>query len=153
TMSEFELFTMRNRLQRGSLNKAERGELFTAVPCGYVKLSSDQVALEPDEQARAVVQLIFDKFEELGVLYRVFHYLIDNQINLGIRIHEGPRRGELEWRRPPLPQLSHMLHHPIYAGAYVYGRRPKDPKRKAFGESERGKRWLPMEQWKVLIRD
>ena len=33
-MSEFELVTLRNRLLRGSRNKAERGELFFAVPLG-----------------------------------------------------------------------------------------------------------------------
>jgi DNA invertase Pin-like site-specific DNA recombinase len=33
-MSEFELVTLRNRLLRGSRNKAERGELFLHVPLG-----------------------------------------------------------------------------------------------------------------------
>ena len=33
-MSEFELVTLRNRLARGTRNKAERGELFSAVPVG-----------------------------------------------------------------------------------------------------------------------
>jgi DNA invertase Pin-like site-specific DNA recombinase len=32
TMSEVELHTMRNRLQRGRRNKAQRGELFFSVP-------------------------------------------------------------------------------------------------------------------------
>ena len=39
TISEFELVTMRNRLERGRLHKAQRGELFHRVPTGYVKLS------------------------------------------------------------------------------------------------------------------
>lgn len=69
TMSEFEQFTMRNRLERGKLHKAERGELFHKVPCGYVKLPSGEVAFDPDEQARSVVQLVFDKFDELGSIY------------------------------------------------------------------------------------
>ena len=34
TISEFELVTMRNRLERGRLHKAQRGELFHRVPCG-----------------------------------------------------------------------------------------------------------------------
>jgi DNA invertase Pin-like site-specific DNA recombinase len=33
-MSEFELVTLRNRLLRGTRNKAERGEHFTLVPVG-----------------------------------------------------------------------------------------------------------------------
>ena len=51
-MSEYELVTLRNRLLRGSRNKAERGELFLAVPVGYLKTSSGEVIQEPDEQAR-----------------------------------------------------------------------------------------------------
>src|SRR5450755_2073068 len=42
-MSEFELVTLRNRLLRGSRNKAERGELFLAVPLGYFKTASGEV--------------------------------------------------------------------------------------------------------------
>jgi DNA invertase Pin-like site-specific DNA recombinase len=34
TMSEFELCTLRDRLDGGKLNKAARGELFFEVPCG-----------------------------------------------------------------------------------------------------------------------
>jgi DNA invertase Pin-like site-specific DNA recombinase len=42
-MSEFELATLRNRLLRGSRNKAERGELFLAAPVGYLKLPSGEL--------------------------------------------------------------------------------------------------------------
>src|SRR5262249_38283716 len=66
TLSEYELILMHNRLERGKLHKAERGELVIDVPCGYVKLPNSEVALDPDEQVRATVQLIFDKFAELG---------------------------------------------------------------------------------------
>ena len=52
-MSEFELVTLRNRLLRGSRNKAERGELFLHVPLGYLKTSAGEVIQEPDEQAAA----------------------------------------------------------------------------------------------------
>ena len=152
TMSEFELVTMRNRLERGKLNKAERGELFLAVPAGYVKLSRDEVAQDPDEQVRAVITLIFDKFDELGSIYAVFHYLIRNNIRIGGRVRSGPQRGQVEWRRPSLPTLWQLLRHPIYAGAYAFGRRPLDPKSRGPG-SKAAKRWLPLEEWKVLKRD
>jgi hypothetical protein len=36
TISEFELVIMKNRLDRGRLRKAERGALFSKVPCGHV---------------------------------------------------------------------------------------------------------------------
>src|SRR3954447_7825460 len=47
-MSEFELVTLRNRLLRGSRNKAERGELFLHVPLGYLKTPAGEVIQEPD---------------------------------------------------------------------------------------------------------
>ena len=71
---------------RGSRNKAERGELFLAVPVGYLKLSSEEIIQEPDEQARDMVQLVFDKFEELGV---------------------GPQEGEKE--KPLKPSLRRRV--------------------------------------------
>jgi DNA invertase Pin-like site-specific DNA recombinase len=153
TISEFELVTMRNRLNRGRLHKAERGELFHKVPCGYVKLPSGEVAFDPDEQARDVVRLIFDKFNELGSIYGVFHYLIRNGICLGMRLQSGPQRGQLTWRRPVLPTLNQMLHNPTYAGAYAYGRRQEGPKARAAGRHGRGQRWVPMSEWKVLLKD
>jgi hypothetical protein len=147
-MSEYEMFTMRNRLQFGRLHKAQRGEVYIAVPCGYQKLPTGQVILEPDEQARAVVQMVFDKFDELGSLYAVFHYLIRNNIRVGIRLRFGARRGELEWRRPSMSLVTRILHHPMYAGAYVFGRR----KRLCQGGTARYK-WMSMEDWQVLKRD
>ena len=153
TMSEFELVTMRNRLERGKLNKAERGELFLSVPFGYLKLPTGEVVLDPDEQVRAVVALIFDKFDELGSLYAVFHYLIDHGIRIGMRARTGPQRGQVEWHRPSLPTLSQMLRHPIYSGAYAFGRRTLDRKRTNPQTGRGVQSWVPMEQWKVLKRD
>lgn len=112
-MSEFEAFTMRNRLDRGKRHKAERGELFTAVPLGYVLLPSGQVAMDPDEQVRAAVRLIFDTFAERGSVYGALHELVRHGVTLGSRNHRGPSRGELEWRRPNLSTLFRVLHHPM----------------------------------------
>src|SRR5215467_13610999 len=120
-MSEYELVTLRNRLLRGSRNKAERGELFLHVAVGYHKTPSGEVVQEPDEQTRSMVQLVFDKFEELGSSYAVFRYFIANQLQLGFRPHRAGRIGELEWRLPSIKFIVRMLHHPIYAGAYAYG--------------------------------
>jgi DNA invertase Pin-like site-specific DNA recombinase len=150
TMSTVELHTMRNRLEKGKLCKAQRGALFLHLPVGYVKLPSGEVVQDPDEQVRAVVSLIFDKFEELGTVSKVFRYLLQHDIRLGVRPHAGPNRGQVEWRRPCRTTLYGILHHPIYAGTYAYGRCPVDPKRKHAGRSKKGRRWVPREQWKVV---
>ncbi|MBX9623578.1 MAG: recombinase family protein [Gemmataceae bacterium] len=151
TMSEVELITMRNRLDRGKRNKAERGELFFKLPFGYAKAPAGEVVLDPDEQARAVVRLIFDTFDQVGTLYGLFRYLLRHGIRVGMREQDGPRRGELVWRRPALPTLNQMLHNPTYAGAYAYGRRPAPTERAAAGRPRQ--RWLPMADWAVLRRD
>ena len=51
--------------------KARRGELLTCVPIGYVRSPDGGIAMDPDEQVRSVVSLVFDKFVELGSLTRV----------------------------------------------------------------------------------
>ncbi len=153
TMSEVELTTMRNRLERGKLHKAQRGELILEVPCGYLKQPNGEVVLDPDEQARATVQLVFEKFAELGSYSKVYRYFKQNKVCIGVRSHRGPRRGELIWRPLTRAMLGRMLHHPIYAGAYAYGRRCVDPKRTAASGGKVRMRAMAMDQWKVLKRD
>lgn len=153
TMSEFELVTMRNRLQGSLRNKAERCELFNGVPLGYLKLPSGEVVLDPDEQVRAVVTLIFEKFAELGSLRQVYRYLIGNDIRIGMRGRTGPCHGQVEWHRATMSTVLDLLHHPIYAGAYARGRRAIDPQRISARTGAGILVWLPMEQWQVLKRD
>jgi DNA invertase Pin-like site-specific DNA recombinase len=152
-MSEYELVTLRNRLLRGSRNKAERGELFLHVPVGYLKLSSEEVVQEPDEQARDMVQLVFDKFEELGSGSAVFRYFAENHLQLGFRSQRTGRSNELEWRLPSVKRILGMLRHPIYAGAYAYPLHRPGTKNPATGRTEGGQGMVPPEELPVLFRD
>jgi DNA invertase Pin-like site-specific DNA recombinase len=152
-MSEYELITMRNRLLRGSRNKAERGELFLAVPLGYLKTPAGEVIQEPDEQARGMIELVFDKFDELGSAYAVFRYLVVNGLRLGFRRQRGGRIGELEWRPPSPSRILSILRHPIYAGAYAYGLHRAGMKDPATGRAEGGKWFVPPEELAVLLPD
>jgi DNA invertase Pin-like site-specific DNA recombinase len=150
-MSEYELITLRNRLERGRDNKASRGDLFLHLPVGYVKSLSGEVLQEPDEQARGVVQLVFDKFEELGTVWGVFRYFMKNKIQFGYRCLLGPKRGQLEWRRPTPNRILAILRHPIYAGAYAYGFHRPGRKNPVTGQGEGGKWFLSPEEIRVLI--
>lgn len=151
-MSEFELVTLRNRLLRGSRNKAERGELFLFVPVGYLKTPAGEVVQEPDEQARGMIRLVFEKFEELGSAYAVFRYLKAHQLPLGFRRQRGGRIGELEWRPASSTRILSILHHPIYAGAYAYGLHRSGTKNVATGRFEGGKWFVPPDELPVLIQ-
>ncbi|MCI0542107.1 MAG: recombinase family protein [Verrucomicrobiales bacterium] len=152
-ISEVELHTMRARLQRGSLNKAQRGELFLHMPIGYVKLPSGEATLDPDEQVRSVTQLIFDKFDELGSASKVFRYLYRQGIRIGVRPKWGPQAGEVQWRRPCRGTILGMLRNPIYAGAYAHGRGYLDPAKKVLRRPRALRCSVDPEKWKVLIRD
>jgi transposase-like protein len=152
-MSEYELVTLRNRLLRGSRNKAERGELFLTVPIGYLKTSSGEILQEPDEQARGMIHLVFEKFDELGSAYAVFRYLIMNGLKLGFRRHRGGRIGELEWRPPSPNRILSILRHPFYTGAYAYGMHRAGTKNPETGRIEGGKWFVPPDELPVLLHD
>jgi hypothetical protein len=152
-MSELELHTMRSRLHRGAMNKARRGELNHSVPVGYILLPNGEVALDPDEQARSVVQLIFDKFDEVGTIYATFRWFTRHNISLPMRTHSGPHKGELDWRRPTMVAIRAVLRNPIYAGAYAYGRCEYDRKSPYRSQGKAKRVEKPREEWKVLIKD
>ena len=151
-MSEAELHVLRSRLHQGKLNKARRGALFTCVPIGYVRTPDGGVALDPDEQVRSVVALVFTKFAELGSLTKTHAYFVAHGIRLGLRGYKGADKGHLVWRRPRRSTLYEMLRHPFYAGAYAYGRCPLDPTRRAASKKS-GRRSAPPEEWVCLLRD
>jgi DNA invertase Pin-like site-specific DNA recombinase len=148
TMSEAELHILRQRLWQGALQKARRGELLGKGPVGYVR-EAGRLVMDPDEQARTVAKLIFDQFERLGAMNAVLRHLVANGIRLPVRAGAGPNKGQLEWRRPNQTTLQNMLTHPIYAGAYVYGRTCQSKKAR---QRKRPCR-LPRDEWLVLLRD
>lgn len=153
TMSEAELHVLKQRLLAGRRAKAARGELGMRVPMGYVRRPAGDVVKDPDAQAQAVIELIFTQFERLGTLNGLLQYLVRQQIQLPCRVACGAHQGELEWHRPTRATLSNLLRNPIYAGAYVYGRRATDPKRQQPGRPATGKTVTPVEQWLVLLKD
>ena len=102
---------------------------------------------------QSVVRLVFDKFDELGTAGAVLRFLVAHEVRLGVRRHDGPTRGQLEWRRPCNNTLLSMLHHPLYAGAYSHGRHPVDPRRKVPGRRSTGRTTPPMAAWEVLRKD
>jgi DNA invertase Pin-like site-specific DNA recombinase len=100
TISEAELHLIKQRMWSGRLARARRGQLAVPLPAGFVRRPSGEVALDPDEQVQAVVRLIFGLSGRLGTVNAVLCFLADNHIQLGVRLREGPERGELAWRRP-----------------------------------------------------
>ncbi|WP_369228613.1 recombinase family protein (plasmid) [Streptomyces sp. R39] len=151
TMSEAELHLIKQRMWSGRLNKARRGELAFPLPSGYVRRPSGEVAFDPDEQVQTVIRLIFTQFERLGTLHAVLRYLVGHDIQLGIRLREGPDKGTLEWRRPNRMTLQTLLHNPAYAGIYAYGRRRVDSRRQDPTRPGTGRVVRSRDGWHVMI--
>jgi DNA invertase Pin-like site-specific DNA recombinase len=155
TMSEAELHLLKQRLYQGCLSKARRGELTFALPTGYVWGLDGQIQLDPDEQVQQVVRLIFHQFEALGTLGGLLRYLARHDIRLGVRVREGSSagKGQLVWRRPNRMTLQNLLKHPLYAGAYVYGRRQDDPRRKQADHPRSGRVVMRRADWHAFLPD
>jgi DNA invertase Pin-like site-specific DNA recombinase len=152
-MSEAELHILRGRMRQGLLNKVARGEVFMGPSVGYVRSPIGGFDFDPDEQVRTVVRMVFDQFERLGTIRKVLRYLLANDIRIGIRPHAGPNRGQLEWRAATRDTVGDILHHPIYAGYYCFGRRQADPRRRKPGKRWSGRVLVTPEEYLALIPD
>ncbi|MFD9822227.1 recombinase family protein [Streptomyces violascens] len=153
TISEAELHLIKQRMWTGRLNKARRGELAFPLPSGYVRLPSGEVVFDPDEQVQTVIRLVFAQFERIGTLHGMLRYLVRHDVQLGIRLREGPDKGTLEWRRPNRMTLQTLLHNPAYAGIYAYGRRRVDPRRKDPARPGTGRVVQTRDEWLVMVPD
>lgn len=130
TMSEAELHVLKQRMLQGKLAKARRGELGLRLPIGYARRPSGEVIQDPDEQARAVVALVFQQFETRGTIHGALRYLVDHDIRIPVRAASGVTKGELEWHRPNRVTLTNMLHNA------TTGREPGPRRRRVDGRTE-----------------
>jgi Recombinase/Recombinase zinc beta ribbon domain len=97
------------------------------------------------------VRFLFRKFDELGTLGGLVRYLASHHIQLGVRVREGPGKGELVWRRPNRATVQMMLKYPLYAGVYVYGRRQVDPRRTQPEHPRAGRVVVSQDEWFVRL--
>ena len=153
TMSEAELHILKSRLQQGMWNKAERGEVLNHAAIGYIRTLANDFMIDPDEQVQSVVRMVFEQFVARGSINGLLRWLVKNEIKMPVRPHFGANRGELEWRRPNRVTLLNMLHHPIYAGAYRWGHRETDPRKKIPGRPTTGRTFNSHDACRVLIKD
>jgi DNA invertase Pin-like site-specific DNA recombinase len=127
TLNEYELDLLRHRGLEARQKKAQRGELLCTPPVGYVR-GLKGYEKDPDQRVQQSLEQVYAKFLELGSVRQVLFWYVEQELSLPTR-RAGPAGWQTCWRRPNYAALYHLLTHPIYAGAYVYGRRPKPPKR------------------------
>jgi DNA invertase Pin-like site-specific DNA recombinase len=153
TMREAELHLLKQRMDQGTWPKARRGALSFPLPIGDVWTASGEVVVDPDEPGPHVVRLVFRTFDELGTLHALWRDLGQHDLQLGVRVREGPTKGTLAWRRPNRLTLQNLLKNPLYAGAYAYGRRQVDPRHKQPGRPTTGRLTRRRQDDHVLVRD
>jgi DNA invertase Pin-like site-specific DNA recombinase len=146
-ISELELHTLRARLTAGLLNKAQRGELALSLPIGLVRDALGRVLKHPDQEVQGRLDLVFTTFLRIKAACRVVQFFNDRDLLLPRRA----RFGDLVWRRPTASAILSILKNPAYAGAFVYGRTRAVPR--ADAPHQRVQKPLPMDQWKVCLRD
>src|SRR5262252_5592678 len=95
-MSEAESHVLKQRMLAGKRAKAQRGELGMQVPMGYMRRPAGDVDKDPDEQAQAVIQLIFEQCERHMTIGGVLRYCVRHGIQLPYRIASGPATAQVQ---------------------------------------------------------
>jgi DNA invertase Pin-like site-specific DNA recombinase len=153
-MSEMELETSIHRMVEGRNTKALRGELMTIPPAGYEVDELEQLVMTSDEKVQHAIRTVFSKFDELGTARQVFLWWLDNGLKFPVR-RCTPRIHPVIWAPVKYQHILSILNHPIYAGAYAFGRSqtvreidPDDPRRLKVRI-----RRVQNDKWLVLIKD
>jgi DNA invertase Pin-like site-specific DNA recombinase len=151
TMGEMELHVMAQRLQASKKAAAERGELRTPLPVGYVHDELGAVVIDPDAEVQAAIRDVFAAFAACGSAYGVVAAFAGRRFPL--RAYGGAWAGQLRWGALTHARVLGILKNPCYAGAYVHGRytsrRTVDPD----GTVHAGLVERPRTEWPVLITE
>jgi DNA invertase Pin-like site-specific DNA recombinase len=152
TMSEYELSLMRQRGIAARDSKARRGEFQFMLPPGFCWSEAGKIETDPDEHVGEAVRLVFAKFRELGSARQVFLWLRTADVKMPVVLRNIDVY-KVIWKAPAYHGVMQILHNPIYAGAYAFG---KQGQRKQIVDGRartiNGVR-KPREEWSVLIRD
>jgi len=152
TMSEYELSLLRQRGWAARDSKGKRGELRFALPPGYCWNELGQMEMDPDERVCQAIRMVLRKFRDLGSGRQVLLWAVQSRLQLPVlrQSHLGPR---IAWQAPAYHSVLGILRHPVYAGAYVFGRTAQrttvvDGRAKKTSGHQK-----PMAEWSILIRD
>jgi len=153
-VSEMERDSLVHRMVEARWSKARRGEAFTIPPAGYELDETSQWVLSSDEAVQVALRRVFEKFDELGAARQVYLWWRGEGLPFPVR-RTQPRAHPIVWVPISYRLVYQTLRHPIYAGAFVFGRshttRALDPQTQRI-VVHRGIR-REMKDWPVLIQD
>ena len=153
TISEAELFTLKQRLHEGRWNKARRGELVRSLPVGYRRQEDGRVVKDPDQKVQSRVQYIFDSFDHHRVARQVLVQLVEEKLKIPVVVWGGSDHGDVTWKDPDLSSIIRLLHNPTYAGAYVYGQWEYDSFHRSPTNGKATVHPRAIEDWSVCLHD
>jgi DNA invertase Pin-like site-specific DNA recombinase/predicted DNA-binding transcriptional regulator AlpA len=150
-MSEAELHWLTSRMNEAKRAAARRGELRVPLPVGLVYDDDQNVVIDPDEEVAAAIGDVFAAFTRTGSAYGVAGAFAGRRFPR--RAYGGVWAGQLRWGRLTHARAAGILRNPVYAGAYVFGRRRSRQVVNPDGSVRSSVTLLPRDQWDVLIRD
>jgi DNA invertase Pin-like site-specific DNA recombinase len=127
TMSEYELSVMRQRGIAARNSKAGRGEFQFMLPPGFCWRETGKIEIDPDEHVAETIRLVFSKLRELGSARQVFLLFRSTGLKMPVVLRNIDVHN-LIWKAPAYHSVMQILHDPLYAGAYAYGRRAQRTK-------------------------
>ncbi len=152
TLSVVELKVLKQRLVAGMEAKAQRGELIRMLAPGYITDGNGKVVKDPNIRVQEAITLIFQTFRQTWSARQTFKWFHDHGIELPVnRARHG--RIDLVFQLPTLSFIGNVLRNPIYAGAYVYGRRPTEVRLVEGRLRRRQGRERPPTEARVFIAD
>jgi DNA invertase Pin-like site-specific DNA recombinase len=149
-LGETELETLRRRMELSREEKARRCALRLHPPTGLVADPHQGLRLDPDEAVQGAVRLFFTQFQRLGSAAAVVRYFWEHQLLFPTRTCGGPRDGELIWRPLSYQRTLQVLHNPLYAGTYAYGRYAYSSRRKPRAQRQQQRVRLSANEWIVV---
>ncbi len=152
TMAQAELHFLRARLLGGKLNKAKKGELRFPLPVGFCYDDQGRIILDPDEEVRGAVALVFRLFRETGSAYGVVHQFTQRGLRFPKRAYGGAWNGSIVWGRLSHGRVLGMLRNPSYAGMYVFGRYQYRREISPEGEIRKRMQAVAMPAWRVSLK-
>ena len=152
TMAQAELHFFRARLLGGKLNKAQKGELRFPLPVGLCHDENGHIVLDPDEEVRGAVSLVFRLFRETGSAFAVVQNFVKRALRFPKRAYGGAWNGKIVWGRLTHTRVLGMLKNPSYAGVYVFGRYQYHQKISTTGEIQKRMRAVAMPDWRVQLK-
>lgn len=149
-MSEIEYDVAIHRMVEARWEKASRGEYLVYPPPGYELDDLENIVMTSDEAVASAIRCVFAKFDELGTARRVLAWWKEEGIQFPVRDYSS-RSKSILWKEPAYRNILYVLHNPIYAGAYAFGRTetvreldPDDPRKVRVRQVQRA-------DWRVLL--